>query len=78
MTMVQFLMSMGNWSVSQPRSGDPVLASMEPRRLYLQDNTDTFLVPPPDTATIFRTRSAGCHKARCALCAMPCNAMATY
>lgn len=27
---VAFLVSMGNWSVSQPRSGEPVLASMEP------------------------------------------------
>ena len=24
-------MSIGNWSVSQPRSGDPVLESMDPR-----------------------------------------------
>ena len=31
MTRVQFLMSMGNWSVSQPRSGEPVLESIEPR-----------------------------------------------
>ena len=27
---VAFLTSIGNWSVSQPRSGDPVLASIEP------------------------------------------------
>lgn len=32
MTSVQFLMSMGNWSVSQPRSGEPVLESIEPRK----------------------------------------------
>ena len=25
-------MSIGNWSVSQPRSGDPVLESMDPRK----------------------------------------------
>lgn len=30
MTMVVFLMSIGNWSVSQPKSGDPVLESIEP------------------------------------------------
>lgn len=30
MTKVVFLMSMGNWSVSQPRSGEPVLESTEP------------------------------------------------
>lgn len=30
MTRVVFLISMGNWSVSQPRSGEPVLASTEP------------------------------------------------
>lgn len=30
MTKVVFLMSMGNWSVSHPRSGDPVFASTEP------------------------------------------------
>ncbi len=30
MSIVQFLMSIGNWSVSQPMSGDPVLESMEP------------------------------------------------
>lgn len=30
MTRVVFLMSMGNWSVSHPRSGEPVFASTEP------------------------------------------------
>lgn len=30
MTKVVFLMSMGNWSVSHPRSGEPVFASTEP------------------------------------------------
>ena len=25
-----FLISIGNWSVSQPRSGEPVLESMDP------------------------------------------------
>ena len=35
MTMVAALTSMGNWSVSQPRSGEPVLASMEPSILIL-------------------------------------------
>lgn len=35
MTMVQALMSIGNWSVSQPRSGDPVLESMDPSILNL-------------------------------------------
>lgn len=30
MTNVVFLMSMGNWSVSHPRSGEPVFASTEP------------------------------------------------
>ena len=30
MTKVVFLMSMGNWSVSQPRSGEPVFESTEP------------------------------------------------
>lgn len=30
MTTVVFLMSMGNWSVSHPRSGEPVFASTEP------------------------------------------------
>ena len=27
---VVFLISIGNWSVSQPRSGEPVLESMDP------------------------------------------------
>ena len=36
MTMVQALTSMGNWSVSQPKSGDPVLESMEPNMPNLQ------------------------------------------
>lgn len=30
MTKVVFLMSMGNWSVSHPRSGEPVFESTEP------------------------------------------------
>ena len=30
MTRVVFLVSIGNWSVSQPRSGLPVLESTEP------------------------------------------------
>ena len=30
MMRVECLVSMGNWSVSQPRSGEPVLASIEP------------------------------------------------
>lgn len=37
MTRVVFLMSMGNWSVSQPRSGEPVLASTEPSMPSLDD-----------------------------------------
>lgn len=30
MISAELLTSIGNWSVSQPRSGEPVLASMEP------------------------------------------------
>ena len=30
MMRVECLVSVGNWSVSQPRSGEPVLASIEP------------------------------------------------
>ena len=29
-TIVVFLISIGNWSVSHPRSGDPVLESTDP------------------------------------------------
>lgn len=42
MTNVVFLMSMGNWSVSHPRSGEPVLASTEPNmpNLPREENFD--------------------------------------
>jgi len=42
MICVEFLMSIGNWSVSQPRSGDPVFESMEPSMPNLKHYTETF------------------------------------
>ena len=36
-TVVQFLMSIGNWSVSQPQSGEPVLESIDPSMPNLND-----------------------------------------
>lgn len=41
--MVVFLMSMGNWSVSQPRSGEPVLESTEPSMPNLHTRTTGLL-----------------------------------
>lgn len=42
-----FLTSMGNWSVSQPRSGDPVLESIEPSMPSLDATTTSCSWPWP-------------------------------
>ena len=49
MMSAQFLTSMGNWSVSQPRSGEPVLESMEPSIPNLKGKTEKSLELVPET-----------------------------
>lgn len=43
MTKVVFLMSMGNWSVSHPRSGEPVFESTEPSMPNLSTGTQRMI-----------------------------------
>ena len=49
MMRVALLTSMGNWSVSQPRSGDPVLASMLPSFPYLAHTEESHSTRAPST-----------------------------
>ena len=44
-TMVVSCTFMGNWSVSQPKSGEPVLESMEPSMPILETHTFNIMVP---------------------------------